>query len=54
LPVEYLRLFSKEQLRRHEVRPGVTGWSQVNGRHEIPWKKKFELDLNYIERILFF
>jgi len=51
LPIEYQPLFSQEQFRRHDVRPGVTGWTQVNGRHEIPWKKKFELDVYYVERI---
>lgn len=53
LPTEYLPLYSKEQLRRHEVRPGITGWAQVNGRHSIPWKDKFALDLYYVQNISF-
>jgi lipopolysaccharide/colanic/teichoic acid biosynthesis glycosyltransferase len=46
---QYLPLYSQEQLRRHEVRPGITGWAQVNGRNAISWKDKFELDLFYID-----
>ena len=53
LPEEYLSLYSKEQIKRHEVKPGVTGWAQVNGRNSIPWKKKFELDLYYVDNISF-
>jgi lipopolysaccharide/colanic/teichoic acid biosynthesis glycosyltransferase len=48
---EYLPLYSKDQKRRHDVRPGITGWAQVNGRNAISWKKKFELDLWYVENI---
>ena len=44
-----LPLYSPEQFRRHEVRPGITGWAQVNGRNNIPWHKKFELDLYYVD-----
>jgi lipopolysaccharide/colanic/teichoic acid biosynthesis glycosyltransferase len=51
---KYVPLYSKEQLRRHEIRPGITGWAQVNGRNSISWKKKFELDIEYIDRISFF
>jgi lipopolysaccharide/colanic/teichoic acid biosynthesis glycosyltransferase len=53
LPEEYLPLYSKEQIKRHEVKPGVTGWAQVNGRNAIPWKKKFELDLYYCRNMSF-
>ncbi len=51
LPTEYLMLYSKDQRQRHSVYPGITGWSQVNGRHEIPWAKKLDLDLYYIKHI---
>ena len=51
LPEEYLPLYSKEQLKRHEVKPGVTGWAQVNGRNAIPWQKKLELDLYYVNNL---
>lgn len=46
---KYLPLYSKEQYRRHEVRPGMTGWAQVNGRNNISWTKTFELDVWYVD-----
>lgn len=49
LLMEYVPLYSAEQYRRHEVRPGVTGWAQVNGRNAISWEQKFKLDVWYVE-----
>lgn len=53
LRVDYLPLYSKEQAQRHDVRPGITGWAQVNGRNAISWTRKFELDVWYVEHLSF-
>jgi len=50
LPVKYLSRFSSEQRKRHAVKPGLTGWAQVNGRNSISWDEKFRYDLEYVER----
>lgn len=51
LLIEYLPLYSKEQARRHDVRPGMSGWAQCNGRNAISWTKKFELDVWYVDNL---
>lgn len=53
LLVEYLKLYNKEQARRHEVKPGITGWAQINGRNAISWEEKFRLDVYYVKNISF-
>jgi lipopolysaccharide/colanic/teichoic acid biosynthesis glycosyltransferase len=50
---EYLPLYTPEQARRHEVRPGITGWAQVNGRNSINWQEKFRLDVCYVDKLSF-
>ena len=53
LLIKYLPLYSAEQARRHEVRPGITGWTQTHGRNSISWREKFELDTWYVDHISF-
>lgn len=54
LLIEYLPLYTEEQFRRHDVRPGITGWAQVNGRNAISWEEKFTLDVWYVDHHSFF
>ncbi|MDR2622739.1 MAG: sugar transferase [Dysgonamonadaceae bacterium] len=53
LLVEYLPLYDQVQIRRHEVRPGMTGWAQVNGRNAISWQQKFQWDVRYVDQLSF-
>lgn len=53
LPVRYLELYDERQAHRHDVRPGISGWAQVNGRNNISWGQKFEYDVYYVEHISF-
>ncbi len=53
LLMEYLPLYSATQFRRHELRPGITGWAQVNGRNSLPWSSKFEMDVWYVDHCSF-
>lgn len=50
---EYLPLYNKYQIRRHEIKPGITGWAQVNGRNAISWEQKFKLDVDYVDNLSF-
>ncbi len=51
LLMEYLPLYDDVQRRRHDVRPGITGWAQVNGRNALTWEQKFEMDVWYVENL---
>lgn len=53
LPVVYLPYYTKEEIHRHDVRPGISGWAQVNGRNYLSWEKRFEYDLEYVNNVNF-
>ena len=53
LPIRYLELYNERQAHRHDVRPGISGWAQVNGRNNISWNQKFEYDIFYVENVSF-
>jgi undecaprenyl phosphate N,N'-diacetylbacillosamine 1-phosphate transferase len=53
LLLEYIPLYSKKQLKRHDVKPGITGWAQVNGRNTLEWQKRFEYDVWYVDHVSF-
>jgi lipopolysaccharide/colanic/teichoic acid biosynthesis glycosyltransferase len=54
LLIQYLERYNSEQIKRHNVKPGITGWAQVNGRNAISWEQKFKLDLEYVEKQSFY
>jgi lipopolysaccharide/colanic/teichoic acid biosynthesis glycosyltransferase len=54
LLMQYLSRYSSEQAKRHNIKPGITGWAQVNGRNAISWEEKFKLDVEYVEKQSFF
>ena len=53
LLVEYLPLYNERQMKRHEVKPGITGWAQINGRNTLDWPERFEMDVWYVEHLSF-
>lgn len=51
---EYMDIYTEEELRRHHLKPGITGWAQINGRNSLTWKEKFKLDLYYVDNVSFY